>query len=119
MFPNQGNLTVIDAEPHKGREYGGHDKQLGNIRRPMIILSNSKYNQLTGMVMGMLITSTNRQDPNFYKDFFDFASKISGKIILWQIPTYDFNARHGEIIGSVPASLLDDLLKRANFILSR
>lgn len=33
MFPNQGDLTVIDAEPHKGREYGGHDKQLGNIRQ--------------------------------------------------------------------------------------
>lgn len=33
MFPNQGDLIMIDAEPHKGREYGGHNKQLGNIRQ--------------------------------------------------------------------------------------
>ena len=119
MFPNQGDLIMIDAEPHKGREYGGHDKEIGNIRRPMVVLSNSKYNQLTGMVMGMLITSTNKQDENFYKDFFDVSSGISGKIMLWQIPTYDFNARHGEIIGCVSNSLLDDLLQRAVFILSK
>ena len=33
MFPNQGDLIMIDTEPHKGREYSGHDKQLGNIRQ--------------------------------------------------------------------------------------
>lgn len=33
MFPNQGDLSMIDTEPHKGREYGSHNKQLGNIRQ--------------------------------------------------------------------------------------
>lgn len=28
-FPEQRDVVVIDAEPHFGREYGGHNKQAG------------------------------------------------------------------------------------------
>ncbi|WP_373278679.1 hypothetical protein [Secundilactobacillus hailunensis] len=54
----------IDAEPHAGREQGGHDPEHGNIRRPMIVLSTAAYFKHTGLILGMPIThvTSSRED---------------------------------------------------------
>ncbi|MEB3365626.1 type II toxin-antitoxin system PemK/MazF family toxin [Lactobacillus sp. R2/2] len=45
VAPKQGDIIWIDAEPHAGREEGGHNPQSGNIQRPAIVISNNAYNQ--------------------------------------------------------------------------
>lgn len=116
MTPKQGNLIFIDAEPHVGHEEGGHDPKTGNIRRPMVVLSNSKYNQLTGMVVCMPITSKIHLDFRIAVPIRDSASGIQGSIITYQIPNYDFKARHGEIVGYISASTLSKLITMAKNI---
>lgn len=55
-FPSKGDIIIVDAEPHSGREYGGYDDIGGNIRRHMVVMSNNDYNEGTGMVLAMPIT---------------------------------------------------------------
>lgn len=114
VFPRQGDIVKIDAEPHAGIEYGGHDPEGGNIQRPVIVLSNDDYNQHAKMIVGMVVTSTKRYlDPALHKEFLDMNSGVHGKIIMWQIPNYDYAARHLKIVGHIKEKLLKELIQRA------
>lgn len=117
-FPKQGDIIMIDAEPHTGHEYGGHNANKGNIRRPMIVLSKSSYNANTGMVMGMLLTSAQRKfAPQMYKPFADAESGVHGHIVLWQVPNFDHIARHAKTVGHVDEGTLQELIQIAVDIL--
>ena len=117
LFPRQGDIIYIDVEPHSGHEYGGHSPQTGNVRRPMIVLSSDEYNAHTGMLVGMVVTSTNRHlDPALHQQFMDLTSGVHGQIVMWQIPNYDYVSRHAEIKGHVSDKLLQDLRQRAKDI---
>ncbi|BDR57140.1 type II toxin-antitoxin system PemK/MazF family toxin [Xylocopilactobacillus apis] len=113
IFPNQGDLIYIDAEPHAGREEGGHN---GNIRRLMVVLSNKGYNKSTGMVVGMMVTSKFKNDQRLYLPISNNQPQIKGSIITYQIPNFDYQARHGKIIGQVSQDLLSELIFRAKNI---
>nr|WP_235803629.1 type II toxin-antitoxin system PemK/MazF family toxin [Lentilactobacillus kisonensis] len=117
-IPMRGDIVFIDAEPHAGHEYGGHSTTDQNIRRPMIVLSNNDYNRATGMVIGMVVTSKDFSDNDFYYAFADFESGIKGSVVTWQLPTYDFQARNGEIVGHTSEKLVQELRQRAIAILS-
>lgn len=117
VFPHQGDIIWIDAEPHAGREEGGHDPNGSNIQRPMIVLSRDGYNRNTKMIFGMMLMSTSRYlAPELHKAFFDEKSGIHGKIIMWQIPNYDYEARHARIVGHIDDRLLGELLQWAQNI---
>ena len=116
MMPKQGDLIFIDAEPHVGHEESGHDPQSGNIRRPMVVISNSGYNAAMGMVVCMPITSQKKSDARIYQAIVDYDSGINGSVITFQIPNYDYQARHREVVGHVHARLLNDLLQKASQI---
>ncbi|MFT8993452.1 MAG: type II toxin-antitoxin system PemK/MazF family toxin [Lentilactobacillus hilgardii] len=95
QFPKQGDLIWIDAEPHAGHEYGGHNPETNNIRRPMLVISSDVYNQRTGMVVGFPVTSTIPKD--FPLALKLDTTKIHGYAILTNLLGYDFLARHGEV----------------------
>lgn len=116
VIPKQGDLIFIDAEPHTGHEQGGHDPHHGNIRRPMVVISNNGYNQQLHMVVCMPITSKIKNDRRIYLPIADHDSVIQGNIITFQIPNYDYIARHGEVIGQVNTALLNELTERAKSI---
>ena len=107
--PKQGDIVFVDAEPHLGKEYGGHNLNAGNIRRPLIVLSNDDYNEATGMVIGMFVTSSDKFMNEMLKPFADFESGVKGNIVLWQLPTYDAAARHLEVVGHAKPSLVKEL----------
>ncbi|MFC6201936.1 type II toxin-antitoxin system PemK/MazF family toxin [Lactiplantibacillus nangangensis] len=108
--PRQGDLILIDSEPHAGHEFGGHDSQKENIRRPMVVLSNTDYNQHTVYVIGMLITHAFKENRTLYYPLVNPNAKIQGSVIMWQTYCYDYNARHGQIIGQVSDKTLTILL---------
>lgn len=115
-LPKQGDLVFIDAEPHAGHEEGGHNPAKGNIRRPMVVISNEGYNSAIGMVVCMPITSKIKKDRRIYLPIADSNSGIKGSVITFQISNYDYQARHGEIVGHVTPRLLNELLLRASQI---
>lgn len=97
---HQGDLILIDAEPHAGHEMGGHDPQKDNIRRPFLVMSRNNYSNKSGLVVGLAITHIHRESP-FRFSVVDFESKINGDALLLQLLSYDFLARHGEVIGHI------------------
>ncbi|MFD1471955.1 type II toxin-antitoxin system PemK/MazF family toxin [Companilactobacillus mishanensis] len=119
-FPKQGDIIFIDSEPHARHEYGGHDPQSGNIQRPMIVLSSDAYNVQSGMVSGMVITSTDypNQPAHLYEKIIDVSSGVKGTIVKWYLPSYDYTARNGRIIGQINKSHLGSLLKDVRNIYS-
>ncbi|KJY54728.1 Toxin-antitoxin system, toxin component, MazF family (plasmid) [Lactobacillus helsingborgensis] len=119
-FPSQGDVIIIDAEPHAGREYGGHDPQKNNIRRYMVVISNSSYNKKTGMIVAMPISTVSRlkNDKRFYPILIpDKQNGIKGFVCLWQIQNFDFVHRHGKVVNCVKREYLETLINFANAII--
>lgn len=113
-YPALGDLIYLDAEPHNGREIGGHDPIKHNIRRLCVVLSNTEYNQLTHFVIVMAIThGTSQLSSDLYLPFADKDSGIEGNIITWQLPSYDYDARNGEIVGKISGTMINKLTKQA------
>lgn len=109
---HQGDIIIIDAEPHAGKEIGGHNPKQGNIRRPFIVLSNYNYNRLTHLVQVMPITHVHKESPLRLR-IVDYATKINGDVLTHQLPMYSFEARHGEVIGHLnDTAMLRELLRR-------
>lgn len=112
-YPKQKDIIIIDSEPHSGKEYGGDSSE--NIRRPMIVVSSDEYNQATGMIIGMPITSA---DKSAYLLLFKLimvtngdGTGIKGYVIMWQLQNFDFYARNGVIVNRVSDSFFSDLQK--------
>lgn len=104
-YPKKRDIVIIDAEPHSGKEYGGHDPKNKNIRRHMVIVSSDAYNKATGMIVGMPITTNPKYQNNpRYTPILKSGNEIDGVkgfIALWQLQNFDFNSRHGVIVNSL------------------
>ena len=59
-FPKQGDIVIIEAEPHAGHEWGGHNPAKGNTKRHMLIVSSTPYNKNSGFIIGMPITTSDK-----------------------------------------------------------
>ncbi|WP_317637429.1 type II toxin-antitoxin system PemK/MazF family toxin [Lactobacillus xylocopicola] len=106
--PQQGDIVWIDAEPHAGHEYGGHNSTTGNIRRPLLVISSDLYNERTGMIVGFPITS---KVPNGFPAGLQInGSKIHGTAILTNLLGYDYKARAGEVADHVNPAILVEAL---------
>ncbi|WP_347284107.1 type II toxin-antitoxin system PemK/MazF family toxin [Lactobacillus taiwanensis] len=115
IYPKQGDVIIIDAEPHSGSEYGGHDPSRGNIRRRMVVVSSTEYNKATHMIIGMPITTSNRySNDERYKEILVMGNNchtmVKGYVVLWQLLNYDFDSRQGEIVNNVSQTYLKDLM---------
>ncbi|AEB74401.1 type II toxin-antitoxin system PemK/MazF family toxin [Lentilactobacillus buchneri] len=102
-FPEQGDIIVLDFDPHTGHEMGGHTTS--HLRRPAVVVSNAQYNRLTGFVVVMPITHGTSQIQKGFEPILDPSSRTNGYIVTWQTPNYDYVARNGAIIGQVPDKL--------------
>ncbi len=112
-YPERGDIIIIDAEPHSGTEYGGHDSSAGNIRRRMVVVSSTEYNKATHMIVGMPITTSNRyyNDPQYKMILVngeDYTG-VKGYVALWQLQNYDFDSRNGRVINKVSKKFLSEL----------
>lgn len=120
VIPKQGDIIWIDAEPHAGREEGGHAPQHGNIQRPAIVISNDAYNEKTGLVICMPITHDIKKNNNdLYYQIADIPSGVFGSVITYIMSNYDFSSRHGKVVGHVNDKDLDKLLSSAYQILEK
>lgn len=113
-FPRQKDIIVIDAEPHSGKEYGGHSVKASNIRRHMVVMSATSYSRATGMVLAMPITTSERYaaDSRYLPILINggVSDGVRGYIALWQLQNFDFVSRDGRIINQISDTTYKRLL---------
>ncbi|RAU23092.1 mRNA-degrading endonuclease [Paramagnetospirillum kuznetsovii] len=100
--PDRGDLVWIDFDPQSGREQAG--------RRPALVLSPRAYHQVTRYAVVCPITSTRKGYP-FEVDLPD-GLPVSGVVLADQVKSIDRHARRIERIGSVPKSVMDEVVAR-------
>jgi len=65
-----------------------------------LLMSRSNYSSKSGLVIGLAITHVHRDSP-FRFSIVDFESKINGDVLLLQLLSYYFLARHGGTVGHI------------------
>ncbi len=84
-IPQKGDLVVLTFDPQSGHE------QKGRRPRPALVISNTLFNQHTGLAIACPITNTNKNFP------FHIAvpnnSSFTGFIMVEQVKSVDFRQR--------------------------
>ncbi|AVK99325.1 type II toxin-antitoxin system PemK/MazF family toxin [Pediococcus inopinatus] len=104
--PQQGDIIWLDFEPHSGHETGGHNPNKNNIRRPCLVVSATEYNETTPLVQVIPVTSTVRENDPFRQQIVDPRLGIKGMLLFQQLHGFDFQSRHGEIVGQANSKLV-------------
>lgn len=107
--PQRGDLVWLSFDPTKGHEQGG--------QRPAIILSNTKYNDVTGMTVVCPIT--NKAKGYVGEITLPDGLKIKGVILSNHIRGIDYMKRYmrfsGECVGE---EVIEAVMKRLQLICS-
>jgi mRNA interferase MazF len=107
VFPERGDIIWIDFNPQQGHEQAG--------TRPALVISNSRYNQVTKMLIACPITS---QIKGYSFEIpLSKGLKTSGVILANQVKTLDWQARGFQFIEQVSNELLEEVLDTLNAIL--
>jgi len=98
--PEKGDFIAITFNPQSGHEQKGC--------RPALVVSNTLFNQRTGLAIACPITSTDRGYP-FHVPVAD-TPDISGFVMVEQVKSIDFHARKARYIGKASDEVLDRVL---------
>ena len=99
-IPQKGDFIGVCFDPQSGHEQKG--------RRPALVISNSLFNQKTGMAIVCPVTNTDRKIP-FHIKLPDHCV-LTGFIMVEQVKSLDFLSRSAKFIDKAPARLLSDVL---------
>jgi len=107
--PQRGDLVWLSFDPTKGHEQGG--------QRPALILSNTKYNDVTGMAIVCPIT--NKAKGYVGEIPLPNTLKVKGVILSNHIRGVDFTQRRIRFAGEcVEEEIIEVVLKRLQLICS-
>lgn len=101
-IPNRGDIVWLTFNPQAGHEQAG--------RRPALVLSPETYNGKVGLAILCPITSQIKNYP--FEVLIPDDLKISGAILSDQVKSLDWKVRQAEFICKLPASKLDEVLKK-------
>lgn len=104
----QGSIIKINLDPKQGHEQRGY--------RTYICLSHSVVTKYSNIAILAPISNTQRDYP-FYVPLLN--TKTTGKVLLDQLVTIDFNARDYQFIENVSDALLIDLLSRVKVLFEK
>ena len=104
----QGSIIKIKLDPKQGHEQKGY--------RPYICLSHSIVTKYSNLAIFAPISNTKRKYP-FYVPLKD--TETTGKVLLDQLVTIDFNARDYRYIENVSDKLLSSLLARVKVLFEK
>ena len=97
--PIQGDIIKINLDPKKGHGQTGY--------QPYICLSNKKISDYAGIAIFAPISNTRRKYPLYVPLK---KTKTTGSVLLDQLMTIDFHARHFRFVEANPSALLHQLL---------
>ncbi len=83
FIPQKGDFVFLTFDPQSGHEQKG--------RRPALVISNTLFNQHTGLAIVCPITNTNRDFP--FHVAVPKDSSLTGFIMVEQVKSVDFKKR--------------------------
>ncbi len=98
--PEKGDFIAVTFDPQSGHEQKG--------RRPALVISNTLFNQRTGLAIVCPITNTDRAYP-FHVAVTDNPD-VRGFVMTEQVKSIDFRARKAKLIGKASDDVLDEVL---------
>ena len=98
--PRKGDLVAVTFDPQSGHEQRG--------RRPALVVSNDLFNRHTGLCLACPITNTRREYP-FHVPI-PHGHAVTGVVMVEQVKSMDYRARHVKLIGSAPEPVLQEVL---------
>jgi mRNA interferase MazF len=99
-YPQKGDFVTLNFDPQSGHEQKG--------RRPAIVVSNSLFNEKTGLAFVCPITNTDRKYPFHIK--IPQENKITGFIMTEQVKSVDYAARKVKYIQKAAEEIIDEVL---------
>ncbi|MDR1687881.1 MAG: type II toxin-antitoxin system PemK/MazF family toxin [Clostridiales bacterium] len=96
----QGDIIKLDFDPQTGYEQKG--------RRPAIVISNSRFNRYSKMIMVCPITHTDKNHPFHVR--LGGNTKTAGVILCDQLKTLDIVARSYEFIEKATSETIFNVL---------
>jgi len=105
---DRGDVIWIDFQPQAGHEQAG--------RRPAIVLSPRTYNQRLGLILACPITSAVKGYPWEVRLPAGFA--VSGVVLADQLKSLDASARHADLIGRAPPTVVQEVLAKLATLLT-
>lgn len=104
----QGSIIKINLDPKAGHEQRGY--------RPYICLSHSIVTKYSNIAIFAPISNTGRSYP-FYVPLDGTVS--TGKVLLDQLVTIDYNARNYRYVEDISDDLLEKLLARVKVLFEK
>jgi mRNA interferase MazF len=98
--PEKGDFITLSFDPQSGHEQKG--------RRPALVISNSLFNNATGLAIVCPITNTNRNIP-FHLPV-PSTSSLTGFVMAEQVKSVDYNARRARFVEKAPAQYVEGVV---------
>jgi mRNA interferase MazF len=100
FVPRKGDFISVTFDPQSGHEQKG--------RRPALVVSNTLFNEQTGLAIVCPLTTSHRGYP------FHVAvvgnPDIKGFVMVEQVKSIDYRARQAKSVGKASEDLLDEVL---------
>ena len=107
-IPQCGDVVWITLNPQAGHEQAG--------RRPAVVLSPQSYNGKIGMAIFCPITNQIKGYP--FEVLIPAGLPVLGAILSDQVKSLDWRARNAELICSLPAEVISEVLQKLSTLLS-
>jgi mRNA interferase MazF len=105
--PHRGDAVWINLNPQAGHEQAG--------RRPAVVLSPAAYNRKVGLAIFCPITNQIKDYP--FEVVIPAGLKVTGAVLSDQAKSLDWKVRDAELIVRLPASVIDEVLKKLRTLL--
>ena len=99
-IPKKGDLIILTFDPQSGHEQKG--------RRPALVVSNTLFNQHTGLAIVCPITNTKRDFP--FHVAIASSKTLTGYVMVEQVKSIDFKSRKVKLIEVAADELLAEVL---------
>jgi mRNA interferase MazF len=100
--PDRRDVIWIDCNPQAGREM--------KDMHPLLVLSTRAFNERTGIVIGLPMTTASYNETNPFAIKTPNAKGAAGYILAHQPKSFDWRARHAKPhpSKSIPVSIFDE-----------
>ena len=109
--PRQGDILLLDTAPRSGHEQTG--------KRPYIVLSHDMIANYSNVATVAPISSTSRNYPLYVSINPDYGMKTTGKVLLDQLTTIDYEARACVFLEKAHERLVEELLMKVRTIFQK
>ena len=105
--PERGDVVWITLNPQAGHEQAG--------RRPAVVLSPRSYNGKVGLAILCPITSQVKGYP--FEVQIPSGLEVRGAILADQVKSLDWRAREAELMCTLPAEAIAEVLQKIRVLL--